>query len=495
MDFSVKTNDVAKLASPCLVLGVYRGKTAALTTSGQRVDLVSDHQLTSFLERGDFSAEIGATQILYDIVGIKAERVMLLGLGKIDSLDLEGLRKAVSCTTKALSSASIKSADLALLDSLPQTISAYRAARNIIESVGESQYKYTATRSGKIKPSSLKKVSLVVSKDQSKESRQAVTEGSAMAHGVELARNLADLPGNVCTPTYLAKQAKGLQKTHNIKTRIVEEAEMKRLKMGSFLSVSRGSREPAKLIVMEYNGGKKGQKPVVLVGKGLTFDAGGISLKPAGAMDEMKYDMCGGASVFGALVAASEMGLRLNVVGIVPASENLPDGAANKPGDIVTSMLGKTIEILNTDAEGRLILCDALTYAERFKPVAVVDIATLTGACVVALGEQASGLFSNCDSLAEELDKAGQAAGDRAWRMPVWDAYDKQLKSNFADLANIGGKGAGAVTAACFLKHFASNFNWAHLDVAGTAWKSGGEKGATGRPVPLLVEFLIDRAS
>jgi len=263
--------------------------------------------------------------------------------------------------------------------------------------------------------------------------------------------------------------------------------------MGSLLSVSRGSRQPAKLIVMEYQGGQRGQAPVVLVGKGLTFDAGGISLKPAGGMQEMKYDMCGGASVFGALVATAELGLELNVIGIVPSSENLPDGAANKPGDIVTSMSGKTIEILNTDAEGRLILCDALTYAERYKPAAVIDIATLTGACVVALGHPASGVFSNSDELAAELLKAGEQTRDRAWQMPLWDEYQVQLRSGFADIANIGGRGAGAVTAACFLSRFAENMNWAHMDIAGSAWKSGTKSGATGRPVALLTQFLINR--
>jgi leucyl aminopeptidase len=270
---------------------------------------------------------------------------------------------------------------------------------------------------------------------------------------------------------------------------------MKALKMGALLSVSRGSREPAKLITMEYQGGKRGQAPVVLIGKGLTFDAGGISLKPAGAMDEMKYDMCGGASVFGAVTAAAELKLKLNVVGIVPSSENLPDGAANKPGDVVTSMSGKTIEILNTDAEGRLILCDAITYAERYSPSAVIDIATLTGACVVALGNPATGLFSTDDQLADELLECGEHARDRAWRMPVWKEYQKQLNTPFADMANIGGRTAGAVTAACFLSRFTESMKWAHLDIAGTAWQSGANKGATGRPVSLLTRFLINRAN
>lgn len=281
-------------------------------------------------------------------------------------------------------------------------------------------------------------------------------------------------------------------KKYGMTTTVLDEARMKKLGMGALLSVSKGSREPAKLITMQYNGGEKGQAPVVLVGKGLTFDAGGISIKPAAAMDEMKYDMCGGASVLGVMRALAELKLPVNVVGVVASSENLPDGAANKPGDVVTSMKGMTIEILNTDAEGRLILCDALTYVEKFKPGVVIDIATLTGACMVALGQQASGLFSNDDELADALLAAGDVAGDRAWRMPVWDEYQEQLKSPFADVANIGGRFAGAVTAACFLKRFADGYRWAHLDVAGTAWKNGGQKGATGRPVGMLMQYLLD---
>jgi leucyl aminopeptidase len=271
----------------------------------------------------------------------------------------------------------------------------------------------------------------------------------------------------------------------------LEEAEMQELGMGALLSVSRGSREPAKLIVMRYNGGEDKAKPVVLVGKGLTFDAGGISIKPAADMDEMKYDMAGGASVFGAMLAAVRMKLPINLIGVVPASENLPDGAANKPGDVVTSMSGQTIEILNTDAEGRLILCDALTYVERFEPAVVLDMATLTGACIVALGRHPSGLFTDDDKLARDLMEAGDAAADRVWRLPLWEDYQKQLDSNFADIANIGGRDAGAVTAACFLSRFTKGFRWAHLDIAGTAWVTGKDKGATGRPVPLLAEFLI----
>jgi leucyl aminopeptidase len=308
-----------------------------------------------------------------------------------------------------------------------------------------------------------------------------------------LARELGNLPGNICTPSYLADQAVQLGENYaSVKTTILDEPELEALGMGSFLSVSRGSRQPAKLITLEYTGAVE-QKPVVLVGKGLTFDAGGISLKPSQGMDEMKYDMCGSASVLGTIRAIAEMNIPINVVGIIPSSENLPDGDANKPGDIVTSMAGKTIEILNTDAEGRLLLCDALTYSERFDPAVVIDIATLTGAIIVALGNHATGLMANNQSLADELLKAGQDSFDRVWQLPLWDDYQQQLDSNFADIANVGGKEAGSVTAACFLSRFTEKYNWAHLDIAGTAWVSGKAKGATGRPVPLLVQYLLNR--
>ncbi len=307
-------------------------------------------------------------------------------------------------------------------------------------------------------------------------------------------KDLANLPGNICTPTYLADKAKELAKTSKKLTcKVLSEAEMEKLGMGSLLSVSKGSREEAKLITLNYKGGEKSAKPYVFVGKGLTFDAGGISLKPAAQMDEMKYDMCGGASVFGLIHAIAALELPINVVGIVPSSENLPDGQANKPGDIVTSMAGKTIEILNTDAEGRLILCDALCYADKFKPEIVVDIATLTGACIIALGNVAQAVLGNDQDLIDDLIDSGSKACDPAWQLPLWDEYQEQLKSNFADMANIGGKGAGTVTAACFLSRYTEDYKWAHLDIAGTAWKSGNEKGATGRPVPMLVNYLLSK--
>jgi leucyl aminopeptidase len=310
------------------------------------------------------------------------------------------------------------------------------------------------------------------------------------------ARQLGNLPANICTPSYLASQAKALAKGQaKVTTTVLTEADMKKLKMGSLLSVSAGSDQPAKLIVIKYQGATTGVKPVVLVGKAVTFDTGGISLKPGGGMDEMKYDMCGGASVFGVINALIESQLPVNVIGIVPATENMPNGNATKPGDVVTSMSGQTIEILNTDAEGRLILCDALTYAERFKPAAVIDIATLTGAVIGALGKVGAGLLANDDELAEQLLTSGTRSGDRAWRLPLWEEYDQLLKSNFADMANIGGPQAGTITAACFLARFTKKYKWAHLDVAGTAWISGPQKGATGRPVPLLMDYICRQAS
>ena len=373
--------------------------------------------------------------------------------------------------------------------------------RKSAEAIGDSCYvtKKIPIGKDKIKLSPLSKVDFY-SKDKTvaTELRKAAKISQAICLGKDFARDIGNLPGNVCTPSYLAKTAKKLAKDSkdnkkSFKTKILNEKEIKELGMNSFLSVSRGSRQPAKLIVMEYYGAtNKAEQPHVLVGKGLTFDAGGISLKPAGKMDEMKYDMCGAASVIGTMLSVVELQLPVNLVVIVPSSENLPDGDANKPGDIVKSMSGQTIEILNTDAEGRLILCDALTYAKRFKPKTIVDVATLTGACIVALGSQTSAVLGNDQSVIDALIDAGEASNDRIWQLPLWDTYQKQLKSNFADIANIGGPGAGTITAACFLSRFTEEFSWAHLDIAGTAWQGGNNKGATGRCVPLLTQYIID---
>jgi len=344
----------------------------------------------------------------------------------------------------------------------------------------------------------VRKIALAVAAGDAAQARQSLAEAVALSNGMELTKDLGNLPGNVCTPTYLANTARKLAKDYKLGIEVLDRKQLEALKMGSFLSVTNGSDEPPKFIVLKHMGGKAKDAPTVLVGKGITFDTGGISLKPGLGMDEMKYDMCGAASVLGTFRAIAELQLKLNVIGVIPTCENMPSGRATKPGDIVTSMSGQTIEVLNTDAEGRLILCDALTYVERFKPAAVVDIATLTGACIVALGHHNSGLFTRSDDahdkLAADLLAAGKASGDTAWRMPIEDAYQEQLKSNFADIANIGGQPAGSVTAACFLERFTKKYTWAHLDIAGTAWKSGAAKGATGRPVPLLTTYLLNLA-
>ena len=493
MDYSAKSNKIDTLSSRCLVVGVYSGKQAKLGKNAALLDKVSKKGISNIVKRGDISGDTGSTLMLYNLEGIRAERLMLVGLGNEKSVDAVALRKAAASAAVLANKQGIGSIDLAIFDKNHGRLGVDRMVRHAVEAMDHALYKFDQTKSGRKKKQALKSASVLVQRAELSDAKTGVAQGKAIAEGVSLARDLSNLPGNICTPSFLARRARGMQKKLPIKTRILSESEMKKLGMGSLLSVSSGSREPAKLIIMEYKGGKSGESPVVLVGKGLTFDAGGISIKPAAAMDEMKFDMCGGASVFGAMHSVATLGLPLNIIGVVPSSENLPDGAANKPGDIVTSMAGKTIEILNTDAEGRLILCDALTYVERFKPAVVVDIATLTGACVIALGNHATGLFSNNDKLADEIYAAGNRAGDRAWQLPVWEDYTKQLKSNFADLANIGGRNAGAVTAACFLKEFTDAYEWAHLDIAGTAWKSGGEKGATGRPVPLLVEFILGR--
>ncbi|NKN31808.1 leucyl aminopeptidase [Marichromatium bheemlicum] len=495
MEFKTKTGDLAKQKTPCLVLGVFEKH--KLGGPAEAIDKACDGKLGALLKKGDMSGESGRTLLLYGLPGVAAERVLLVGCGKRKEFDRAAQRKAVAAAIDALTQYNASEALCTLVEPLPNQSNRYQTLRDTVVTAAGRDYRYTHTKDAKKQPKvALKRLVLWVEKKaQQGVAERAIAHGEAMAEGIALARELGNLPGNICTPSYLAEQAETLATEHpRLTTEILDEAAMAELGMGALLSVSHGSRQPAKLIVMHYRGGAKDAKPVVLVGKGLTFDAGGISLKPAAKMDEMKYDMCGGASVFGALRAACTLELPINLVGVVPASENLPDGAANKPGDIVTSMSGQTIEILNTDAEGRLILCDALTYSKRFDPELVIDMATLTGACMIALGAHASGLFTTDDALAEEILGAGERTGDRAWRMPLWDDYQSQLDSNFADMANVGGREGGAITAACFLSRFTKDYRWAHLDIAGTAWLGGQEKGGTGRPVALLTELLLARA-
>ena len=495
MKIQLSSLDVLHARTDCLVVAVREG--AQQPPSTRKIERASKGLIKSLMASGDIDGRPGNVLLVPFPSGIQAKRLLLVGVG--DKPDIDDLASAALAAARQLCSTQSVSAVVTLTEIAVTGTDATTRARVISQAIQEASYRFNQLKTSKGKEAArrqctVNRVSLLASSGKNDTAmRTGIQEACAIANGVALAKDLSNLPGNLCTPSYLANQARKLGKSHKLKVNVLDEAKMKALGMGALLSVSRGSREPARLIVMEHQGGQRSDKPVVLVGKGLTFDAGGISLKPAAAMDEMKYDMCGGASVFGAMVAASELKLKLNVIGIVPSSENLPDGAANKPGDIVTSMSGKTIEILNTDAEGRLILCDALTYAERYKPAAIIDIATLTGACVVALGHPATGLFSPDDKLAEELLACGESARDRAWRMPIWDEYQKQLNSPFADMANIGGRTAGAVTAACFLSRFTKNMAWAHLDIAGTAWHSGANKGATGRPVSMLTRFLINR--
>ncbi len=493
MEFDLKAGDPSKQRTACLVLGVYAKR--RLPAATQAVNRASDAFLSRILKNGDLDGKVGQTLMLYEVPGTLSKRILLVGCGAEKEFNQAAYRKVVTAAVAGLSAGGAAEAMLCL----PQPAAEeglYATVRDTVVAAKEGVYRFDQCKSDVEKPARpLKRLALLLDdRRQMKTAEKALAHGQAMGNGAALAKDLGNLPGNICTPTYLAEQAQKLgRKSPKLRVQVLTEKQMEKLGMGALLSVARGSRQPAKLIVMEYQGGKPKSKPVVLVGKGLTFDAGGISIKPSAAMDEMKFDMCGGASVLGAMAACVELKLPINLVGIVPASENLPDGAANKPGDIVTSMSGQTIEVLNTDAEGRLILCDALTYAERFDPAAVIDIATLTGACVVALGSHASGLLSNDDKLAEEVLAAGEQSGDRAWRLPLWDDYQEQLASNFADIANIGGKGAGTITAACFLSRFTKKFKWAHLDIAGSAWNSGNNKGATGRPVPLLTQFLLQR--
>ncbi len=498
MEFSTSTSPVHASHSACIIVGIYEGK--KMCPAAKQLDDASEHSLKRILKSGDMSGTVGKTLMISVPSGLKCERLLLVGCGKEKELNERTYRKIVQAAARAVCATRAKDA-LCCLAELPVAERELDwKVRQFIEALGHASYRFNQLKS-KTKDdhkATLSRVSFpCTNRGESALIRLGSIQGKAINSGIDLTKDLANLPGNICTPTYLADQARSLARQHkSIKTSVLDEAKMEKLGMHSLLSVSRGSRQPAKLIVMEYRGtaARNKQKPIVLVGKGLTFDSGGISLKPAAAMDEMKYDMCGGASVFGTMKAIAEMELPLNVIGVIPSSENLPDGEANKPGDIVTSMSGQSIEILNTDAEGRLILCDALTYVQKFEPSMVIDIATLTGACLVALGHHASGLLGNDEELISKLLSAGQCTGDRAWQLPMWEEYDEQLKSPFADMANIGGRSAGTITAACFLGRFTKDFKWAHLDIAGTAWRSNSDKGATGRPVPLLTQFLIDRA-
>lgn len=499
MQYRLDSTKASELACDCLLVPVFADN--KLTEGATGLDKASKGALGELLS-GSHLQQAGDSLLLHKLSGIKAKRLLLVCLGPKKDYQASSFRKALASALAKLRNEKIETLASLMHQSLWKSGTSYQAARTTALLMAESIYRPDSLKSqeakAKARPKTeLKQVILLADgKKELKALEQGLMHGQVMAEAMDRVKDMANLPGNICTPSYLADEATKLgQATKGLEVSTLDEEQMQALGMGALLSVSKGSREPARFIVMDYRGAKKkADKPIVLIGKGLTFDAGGISLKPGEGMDEMKYDMCGGASVIGTLWAAARLELPLNIIGLVPASENLPDGAANKPGDIVTSMSGQTIEILNTDAEGRLLLCDALTYAERFEPAAVIDIATLTGACVIALGAHASGLMANEQTLADDILAASERAEDRAWQLPLWDDYQQQLDSNFADMANVGGRPAGTITGACFLSRYAKAYSWAHLDIAGTAWKSGKDKGATARPLPLLMEFLLARA-
>jgi leucyl aminopeptidase len=489
MEFSIKSVSPETVKSACVVLGVNADR--ELTPAAKRVDQASRGALRKAL--GDLAARTGATLLLRGLPGVAAQRVLLVSLGERKDAPEAAYREAVRGAAAALRDLDAKDAALFLVDAKIGARPVSWNLRHAVLGIRDAFYRFDQLKTQKkAPPPALAQVTLPLG--ASSALQQALEEATATADGADLARDLGNLPGNVCTPSYLADEAKKLARQFKLGIEVLERRDMERLGMGAFLSVTRGSHQPPKLIVLRYAGAAKTRKPLVLVGKGITFDTGGISLKPSGEMDEMKFDMSGAGSVLGTLRALAGMQAPVNVIGVIPTCENMPGGSATKPGDIVTTMSGQTVEILNTDAEGRLILCDALTYSARFEPEAVVNIATLTGACVIALGHVATGLFSNDEKLAGEIREAGDDAWDRVWPMPLWDDYQEQLRSNFADFANIGGRPGGSITAACFLARFTREMRWAHLDVAGTAWKSGREKGSTARPVPLLVRFALRRA-
>ncbi len=495
MKYTLLTQDALAQKTDCLVIGLPGRKT--VPEAYKALDDALEGTLTQLLKSGDINTKQGEISWV-PTPGQPSKRLLVVGLGDPKELTEQKLRKAIKAVMSALAKSSSSSA---ILSQWPlQTSAAAKKAQDVsafmcreaVLALEDARYRFNDCKSKKKDPSPIKQLKLAVEKTAKSSLGQVLKQTEALACGISLTKELGNLPGNICTPDYLGKQAKSLAKDYSsIKTTVLNEKDLKSLGMGSFLSVAAGSAEPPRLICMEYYGGKKGAKPHVLVGKGITFDSGGISLKPGAGMDEMKFDMCGAASVFGVIKAIADMNAKVNVIGVVAAAENMPGSKATKPGDIVTSMSGQTIEILNTDAEGRLVLCDALTYVEKFEPASVVDIATLTGACVVALGNEVAGLMSTDDGLADELLEAGQRTGDRAWRLPLYDEYQPLLDSNFADMQNIGGRWAGTITAGCFLSRFTKKYPWAHLDIAGVAWHSGRNKGASGRPVSLLIDYLL----
>ncbi|HKE39081.1 MAG TPA: leucyl aminopeptidase [Casimicrobiaceae bacterium] len=495
MEFTIKSGSPEKQRSACVVVGVFDNRKPTL--SAELIDRASGGYVSEIIRRGDMEGKLGSTLLLHNVRGTLADRVLLVGLGKERDFREREFRSAVRAAVRLLNETGSYEAVVYLTEEkVKRREVAWRVEHGVVVAM-EAVYRFDQMKSQPAEVRRpLRKLTLSVpQRSDLAAGEAAAARGLAIAHGMDLARDLGNLPGNICTPAHLAERARAVAEELGFQCQVLDRPQIEELKMGSFLSVTNGSEQPPKFIILEYSGAGKKQKPLVLVGKGITFDSGGISLKPHLDMDQMKFDMCGAASVLGAFRAVAELKAKINLVGLIPACENMPSGRATKPGDIVKSMSGQTVEVLNTDAEGRLILCDALTYAERYEPAAVVDIATLTGAIVISLGHIACGVFSNNDSLARALLNAGEESFDRGWQMPLWDDYQEGLDSNFADFANVAGRPGASITAACFLSKFGKKYDWAHLDIAGVAWNEGKEKGATGRPVALLTTWLLAQES
>ncbi len=494
MHFTITTSPVDQPKAGLRAVGLFHKR--KLGAQATVLDEVTEGRLTGVVKAGELEGDAGSTLLIPSAAKGQAGS-LLVGLGSRKAFSAKNARKAWSALAKVLVARPVDTVAIGLEDLLPPDQDIGWLVHGLVAAIGDAAYRYdTYKRKEDVKPIRLKTVHLCVTAEQASAAEQACTEATAILAGVNHTRDLGNAPPNVLYPEALAEAARELAQQHKkLKLTVLDEKALEKLGANAILAVGRGSERPPRLIALEYSGGDKDAAPIVLVGKGITFDTGGISLKPGAAMDEMKYDMCGAATVLGVMTAVSQLKLPLNVVGVITSAENMPDGRACRPGDIVKTLSGQTVEILNTDAEGRLVLCDALTWVERFKPKAVIDIATLTGACIIALGHETSAVLGNDEGVIAALKQAGTTSHDRTWELPLWEEYQEQLKSNFADMANIGGRSAGTITAACFLARFAEKYPWAHLDIAGVAWKSGKQKGATGRPVPLLMRYLIDQSA
>lgn len=496
MEFNVKSGSPEKQRSACIIVGVFEPR--RLSPIAEQLDKISDGYISALLRRGELEGKVGQSLLLHHVPNVLSERVLLIGCGKERELDERQYKQIIQKTINTLNETGSMEAVCFLTELHVKGRNNYWKVRQAVETAKDCLYTFDQLKSNKteLRRPLRKMVFNVPTRRELPSGERAIAHGLAIASGIKACKDLANMPPNICNAAYLASQARQLaDSSSNVSTRVIGEEQMKELNMNAYLAVGQGSQNESLMSIIEYKGNKDPEaRPIVLVGKGLTFDSGGISIKPADGMDEMKYDMCGAATVYGVMRVVAELQLPINVIGVLAGCENMPGGKAYRPGDILTTMSGQTVEVLNTDAEGRLVLCDTLTYVERFEPELVVDIATLTGACMVALGHHYSGLMSNHNPLAHELMNASEQAGDRAWRLPLGDEFYEQIESNFADLTNTGGRLGGAITAGCFLARFATKYNWAHLDIAGTAWRSGKAKGATGRPVSLLSQFLLNRA-